>query len=194
MSQRGALQAVWAWLRMVLWAGLGLQIFFVAQIAVMRYIDPPSTAFERSQIWQILRQQGRLPWRQEWVDAAQISGHLKRAVMASEDSAFLQHNGVWWESIEKAWGRNEKAKATAAKQAEKRAEKPGAKAAAAAPAVKIVGGSTITQQLAKNLMLSGERTLLRKAQEFVLTLALPVVHGATTSFKRLTMVCARSAK
>jgi monofunctional biosynthetic peptidoglycan transglycosylase len=176
MSPRSALQAVLAWLRMVLWAGLGLQIFFIAQIGVMRYIDPPSTAFERSQIWQILRQQGRLPWRQEWVDATQISGHLKRAVMASEDSAFLQHNGVWWESIEKAWGRNEKAKATAAKQvakqAEKRADKPGAKAAAAAPAVKIVGGSTITQQLAKNLMLSGERTLLRKGQEFVLTLAL----------------------
>jgi monofunctional biosynthetic peptidoglycan transglycosylase len=184
MSPRSALQAVWTWLRMVLWAGLGLQIFFMAQIGVMRYVDPPSTAFERSQIWQILHQQGHLPWRQEWVDAAQISGHLKRAAMASEDSAFLQHNGVWWESIEKAWGRNEKAKATAAKQAtqqaskqaEKRAAnsgaKPGAKAAAAAPAVKIVGGSTITQQLAKNLLLSGERTLLRKAQEFVLTLAL----------------------
>lgn len=180
MSKSSALHAVWAWLRMVLWAGLSLQLFFVAQIGLMRYIDPPSTAFERSQIWQILRQQGQLPWRQEWADTREISGNLKRAVMASEDSAFLQHNGVWWESIEKAWGRNEKAKATAAKQAtqqatkqaEKRADKPGGKAAAAAPAVKIVGGSTITQQLAKNWLLSGERTLLRKAQEFVLTLAL----------------------
>jgi monofunctional biosynthetic peptidoglycan transglycosylase len=164
------MKAVLAWLRMVLWAGLSLQFFFVAQIALMRVIDPPSTAFERSQIWQILRQQGRLPWRQEWVGAAQISGHLKRAVMASEDSAFLQHNGVWWESIEKAWGRNEKAKA----QAAQRAEKQGAKASAStfAPVAKIVGGSTITQQLAKNWMLSGERTLLRKGQEFVLTLAL----------------------
>jgi monofunctional biosynthetic peptidoglycan transglycosylase len=179
MSKSRILQAVWAWLRMVLWAGLGLQIFFVAQIGVMRYLDPPSSAFERSQMWQILRQQGRLPWRQEWADTAHISANLKRAVMASEDSAFLQHNGVWWESIEKAWGRNEKAKATAAKlaaqqatkQAEKRAANPGTKAAAA-PAAKIVGGSTITQQLAKNLLLSGERTLLRKGQEFVLTLAL----------------------
>jgi len=105
----------------------------------MRFIDPPSTAFERSQIWQIVRQQGRLPWRQEWADAAQISGHLKRAVMASEDSAFLQHNGVWWESIEKAWGRNEKAKAKAAQLAEKRGDKSNGKAAAVAPAAKIVG-------------------------------------------------------
>ena len=174
MNKSSAIKAVLTWLRMVLWAGLGLQIFFVAQIAVMRFVDPPSTAFERSQIWQILRQHGQLPWRQDWVDAKQISGNLKRAVMASEDSAFLQHNGVWWESIEKAWGRNEKAKAKAAQQAEKRAEKQGAKAAASgtAPVAKIVGGSTITQQLAKNWLLSGERTLLRKGQEFVLTLAL----------------------
>ena len=178
MSRSSIVKAVLAWLRMVLWAGLGLQIFFVAQIGLMRFIDPPSTAFERSQIWQILRQQGQLPWRQDWVGAGQISGNLKRAVMASEDSAFLQHNGVWWESIEKAWGRNEKAKAKAAQQAAqqtgKRAEKQGSKASASgsAPAAKIVGGSTITQQLAKNLMLSGERTLLRKGQEFVLTLAL----------------------
>ena len=160
------MKAVLSWLRMVLWAGLGLQLFFITQIGLMRFIDPPSTAFERSQIWQIVRAQGQLPWRQAWADAAQISGHLKRAVMASEDSAFLQHNGVWWDSIEKAWGRNEKAKA----KATQRAEKQGAKAAA--PVAKIVGGSTITQQLAKNLLLSGERTLLRKGQEFVLTLAL----------------------
>ncbi len=175
MSRSSIVKAVLAWLRMVLWAGLGLQLFLVLQIGAMRFIDPPSTAFERSQIWQIVRQQGRLPWRQEWADAAQISGHLKRAVMASEDSAFLQHNGVWWESIEKAWGRNEKAKAKAAQLAEKRGDKSNGKAGAVAPAAKIVGGSTITQQLAKNLMLSGERTLVRKGQEFVLTLALEVL-------------------
>jgi monofunctional biosynthetic peptidoglycan transglycosylase len=172
MKMSSAMKAGWAWLRMVLWLGLGLQCVFVTLIGLMQFMDPPSTAFERSQIWQILRRDGHLPWRQDWVDASQISGHLKRAVMASEDSAFLQHNGVWWESIEKAWGRNEKAKAKAAQQAAKRADKTGGQAGASAPVAKIVGGSTITQQLAKNLMLSGERTLLRKGQEFVLTLAL----------------------
>ena len=169
MSPSSTLKAVLSWLRMVLWVALGLQLFFVAQIGWMRFIDPPSTAFERSQIWQIVRAQGRLPWRQEWADASQISAQLKRAVMASEDSAFVQHNGVWWESIEKAWGRNEKAKAKAAQQAHKRVD-PQGHPTAVTP--KIVGGSTITQQLAKNLMLSGERTLVRKGQEFVLTLAL----------------------
>jgi monofunctional biosynthetic peptidoglycan transglycosylase len=65
---------------------------------------------------------------------------------------------VDWNAIEKAWERNAKAEAQTAK--------------AQARAPKIRGGSTITQQLAKNLLLSGERTLLRKGQEFVLTLAL----------------------
>jgi monofunctional biosynthetic peptidoglycan transglycosylase len=73
---------------------------------------------------------------------------------------------VEWEAIEKAWARNAKAEAQAAQRtAQARPGKP------ARPA-RIVGGSTITQQLAKNLLLSGERTLLRKGQEFVLTLAL----------------------
>jgi monofunctional biosynthetic peptidoglycan transglycosylase len=160
------MKAILCWLKLAIFATLGLQIFFVAHIGLMRFIDPPSTAFERSQIWQILRAQGALAWRQEWVDAGQISVNLKRAVMASEDSAFLQHNGVWWDSIEKAWGRNAKAMAKLAQRTEKSGPQ------AAAPAIKIVGGSTITQQLAKNLLLSGERTLVRKGQEFILTMAL----------------------
>jgi monofunctional biosynthetic peptidoglycan transglycosylase len=160
------MKSIVQWLKLVVLAGFGLQLFFVAQIGLMRWVNPSSTAFERSQIWQIVRHQGRLPWRQEWIDEDRISVNLKRAVMASEDSAFLQHNGIWWESIEKAWGRNAKAKAKAAQRAEKQGPQ------SAAPSAKIVGGSTITQQLAKNLFLSGERTLIRKGQEFVLTLAL----------------------
>ncbi len=160
------MKAVVHWFKLVMIAGLGLQIFFVMHIGLMRFIDPPSTAFERSQIWQIVRTQGALPWRQDWVNAEHISVNLKRAVMASEDSAFLQHNGVWWDSIEKAWGRNAKAKAKIAQRIEKSSPH------AAPPAIKIVGGSTITQQLAKNLLLSGERTMVRKGQEFILTMAL----------------------
>jgi monofunctional biosynthetic peptidoglycan transglycosylase len=100
------------------------------------------------------------------VDAERISVHLKRAVIASEDAAFVSHTGVDWASLEKAWDRNQRAEA----RAEARAQQPTAGGRKVEP--KVVGGSTITQQLAKNLFLSGERTVLRKAQEFAITLML----------------------
>ena len=153
------------WCLLLLMACLGLQLFFALRIASMAFIAPESTAFERSQIWQILSRDGRLPWRQEWQAMGAMSRHLQRAVLASEDSAFPKHHGIWWDSIEKAWDKNSKAKARAEQKAQQRPN------ASPAP-VKIVGGSTITQQLAKNLFLSGERTMLRKAQETLITLTL----------------------
>ena len=151
------------WLALCACAFLALQLFFVLRIAMMAVVDPQSTAFERSEAWRILSDKGSLPWRQQWVPYAQISDHLKRAVIASEDDGYIDHDGVDWDALEKAWQKNTRAE----ELAERRAA-----ANRRAPAPKIVGGSTITQQLAKNLFLSGERTLLRKGQELVLTLAL----------------------
>ena len=146
-----------------------LQIFFIGRIALWALWAPESTSFERSQAWQIAQAKGSLPWRQQWVPYEDISVHLKRAVIASEDDAFADHDGVNWDAIEKAWEKNAKA--------EKRAQAKPTPAASTKPAKppKVVGGSTITQQLAKNLFLSGERTLVRKAQEFVLTVALELL-------------------
>lgn len=154
------LRALWRWLALVLAAVLSLQLYFAGRIALMAWADPQSTSFERSEIWRISQNSGPLRWRQQWVPYAQISDHLKRAVIASEDGDFVNHGGVEWEAIEKAWRKNAKSQAQAQQQA-----KP----------VKLVGGSTITQQLAKNLMLSGERNLVRKGQEFVLVLLLEAV-------------------
>ncbi len=151
---------------LLLAAALALQIFFVGRIALMAVVAPESTSFQRSEAWRIATEKGTLRWRQQWLPYAQISDHLKRAVIASEDDGFTRHDGVDWEAIEKAWQKNSKAEEQAAKRA---AARPSARPA------KIVGGSTITQQLAKNLLLSGERTLLRKGQEFVLTLALELL-------------------
>ena len=151
------------WLALLLLALLALQLFFVLRIAAMAVLDPQSTAFQRSEAWRIQREQDRLQWRQQWVAYGQISDNLKRAVIASEDDGFSNHDGVDWDALEKAWQKNAKAEARTAKNAA---------AAKAGRAPKVVGGSTITQQLAKNLFLSGERTLLRTGQEFVLTLLL----------------------
>jgi monofunctional glycosyltransferase len=145
-------------------AALALQIYFVGRIATMAVLAPESTTFERSEIWRIANDKGALPWRQEWVNYDNISVNLKRAVIASEDDGFSQHDGVDWEAIEKAWAKNAKA--------EQKAEQRASQGKAPAKPPKIVGGSTITQQLAKNLFLSGERTLLRKGQELVLTMLL----------------------
>ena len=155
---------LWRWVWLCALALLALQLYFVGRIAAMAVVAPQSTAFERSEAWRVTTEKGELRWRQEWVDYAQISDHLKRAVIASEDDGFSQHDGVDWEALEKAWVKNAKA--------EQRAEQRATQGKANAKPPKVVGGSTITQQLAKNLFLSGERTLMRKGQEFVLTLLL----------------------
>ncbi len=139
------------WGLLVLCALVALELFFVLRIAAMAALAPESTTFQRSQAW--TRWTGDEPpaWRQQWVPYSRISDHLKRAVIAAEDDGFARHDGVEWEAVEKAWQRN-------------------ARVTARAPRLR--GGSTISQQLAKNLLLSGERTLVRKAQELVLTFAL----------------------
>jgi len=82
----------------------------------------------------------------EWVDSRAISSHLKRALVAGEDAKFMQHNGFDWDGIRAAREKNAKRGTV------------------------VAGGSTISQQLSKNLFLWNERSYVRKAQEAVITL------------------------
>ena len=150
--------------------GLSLQLYFAARIALMNVIDPQSTTFQRSEIIRLMSNEEAFDWEQSWVSYENISVKLKRAVIASEDATFSEHDGVDWDAIEKAWARNQLAQARVEKineklqkKAEKHPEKP-----VVLKQAKIVGGSTITQQLAKNLFMSPERSLVRKGQEIVL--------------------------
>ena len=162
------MKAAFRLILLMLLTGLSLQLYFVGRIALMAVVDPESTAFERSAVYSVATTTGSLKWRQQWVAYGDISDNLKRAVIASEDASFTEHEGVDIEALEKAWDKNAKA--------EQRVQQSSAKNLNAKSPVKpikppkIVGGSTITQQLAKNLFLSGERTLLRKGQELVLSL------------------------
>ena len=152
------------WLVLVVVAGVALQLFFLLRIATSATVAPQSTTFQRSEAWRLLKERGQVHWMQGWVPYEQISENLKRAVIASEDDDFVNHDGVEWEAIEKAWEKNARAQEMAQKRSPQRAS-------AVRPPT-IVGGSTITQQLAKNLLLSGERTMVRKGQEFVLAFLL----------------------
>lgn len=160
-----AWKALTRWLALLVLAFASLQLFFVLRIALMAHVDPQSTTFQRSQIWRQLASDGSFSWKQQWVPYDQIAPALKRAVIASEDDGFVNHDGVDWAAIEKNWERNNRL-------AEQAAQRQEANPAQQVKPVKIRGGSTITQQLAKNLLLSGERSLLRKGQELMLTMVL----------------------
>ena len=162
-------------LALLLLCTLALQLYFVARVLLMVVVDPQSTTFQRSEAWRLATEKHDLRWSQQWVPYNRISDSLKRAVIASEDAGFAEHSGVEWDAIEKAWERNQSAEARAEKANERANEqRRPAKAATAKPLAtpKLVGGSTITQQLAKNLFLGSERSLARKGQEFVITLML----------------------
>lgn len=166
------MKALLRWLALVALAFVGLQLFFVGRIALMLYIDPQSSSFERSEVWALAQAERPLRWHQHWRPYGEISDHLKRAVIASEDDGFTQHQGVEWSAIERAWQRNRRAQ-TSAPAPEGPSQSRSSSQTSRAALVR--GGSTITQQLAKNLWLSGERTLARKGQELVLTYALEAV-------------------
>ncbi len=152
------LKSAWRLFALLALCGLALQLVFIGRIALMAVVDPQSTSFQRSEAWRLAVEKHQIAWSQQWVGRERIGNALPRAVIASEDTNFSEHFGFEWESIEKAWNKNQKAEQRAAGNPKR--------------PPKVVGGSTITQQLAKNLFLSGERTVVRKAQEFVLTLAL----------------------
>ncbi|MES2499989.1 MAG: monofunctional biosynthetic peptidoglycan transglycosylase [Pseudomonadota bacterium] len=124
------------------------QLWIFLHICWWIKFNPSSTAFMQDRLAIIQQTKPDAELKYKWVDYEKISTHLKRAVIASEDAKFKHHEGFDWEGIEKAYEKNLKKG-------------------------KIVGGgSTISQQLAKNLFLSSGRTPWRKAEEAVITLML----------------------
>ena len=170
---RSPMRAVWRIFALVVLAGLSLQLYFLGRVALMAVLNPESTTFQRSEMRRIVADTGTLLWSQSWRDADKISDHLKRAVIASEDANFVDHAGIEFEALQNAWKKNNRAeeRAERARQAAlarheravqralKRGRTPPPPPAAAQAVPKVIGGSTITQQLAKNLLLSKERIL-----------------------------------
>ena len=133
-----------------------MQIFFALQIALWIGFDPSSTAFQRAERWRLCSWHWSCSVQSRWVPYDKISNNLKRAVLVSEDDIFFQHSGVRVEDMQKAWQKNQ--------QQNQQKTQAGNKSKIA-----LRGGSTITQQLAKNLFLSSEQNYLRKGQELIIT-------------------------
>jgi monofunctional glycosyltransferase len=128
-----------------------IQCYFFTQICWWIKFNPSSTSFMRQQLEILQEKNPKAQLQQKWVSYERISNQLKRAIIASEDANFSDHDGIDWNALEKAYQKNSKKGRI------------------------VSGGSTITQQLAKNLFLSGQRSYIRKAEEFIITLMLEAV-------------------
>ncbi|MEN9879492.1 MAG: monofunctional biosynthetic peptidoglycan transglycosylase [Pseudomonadota bacterium] len=148
------------WIRialMLIGVFLGIQLWFFGWVLIWRVTEPGLTQFMRIRLEELQRKNPAARLQHQWVPYGQISVHLKRALIAAEDSKFMQHQGFDIDGIQKAIEKNEKRGHIAA------------------------GGSTITQQLAKNLFLWPEKSFVRKGEEALITLMIE----ATWSKRRI---------
>jgi len=161
---------MWRVIRYVIYASLGIllggllfEVVMLPRTSELRDQNPATTSLIETRTREA-RRKGVEPKRvQIWVPLDKISTNLQRAVLAGEDSNFATHNGFDYQAIQRAWEQ-------AQKDAEKEAKQTGEDDSwlPHMPDFKR-GGSTISQQLAKNLYLSSERTIMRKGQETIIT-------------------------
>ena len=124
---------------------LAWHLWLLGWVLWWKWVDPGETSFMDIRLAELQQKDSRARLRHQWVPYARISVHLKRAVVAAEDDTFVDHDGFDWDGIQRAIEKNQK-KGRA-----------------------VAGGSTISQQLAKNLFLSPSRSYVRKAEEAVIT-------------------------
>lgn len=122
------------------------QFWLLGWVLYWKWFNPDTTSFMSIRLAELRIKQPQAQLKKQWVPYARISVHLKRALIASEDAKFVDHDGFDWEGIQHAIKRNEKKGRF------------------------VAGGSTISQQLAKNLFLSPTRSIWRKAEEAVITI------------------------
>jgi len=126
-------------------------LWIFGHIVYWRYYNPSASSFMTERLTVLKADDPEAELRQQWVPYERISANLKRAIVAAEDAKFVDHEGFDWDGIEAAFQKNLKQGRI------------------------VAGGSTISQQLAKNLFLSSKKTPWRKAEEAVITVMLETV-------------------
>ena len=151
------------WLKRLVLGLLGLvllyQLWLLGWVLVWSWVNPDTTRFMEIRLAELQAKDPGARLKKTWVDYGKISTHLKRALIVSEDDLFVHHEGFDWEGIQKAMEKNQRRGKI------------------------VAGGSTISQQLAKNLFLSPAKTPWRKAQEAVVTLMIETVWSKRRIFE-----------
>jgi monofunctional glycosyltransferase len=154
---------LWRWLGRVLVLGIGLllvyELWIFGHVLWWNWFNPSTSAFMEQRLEQLQEKGHEARLHHQWIAYDKISLNLKRALIAAEDANFMEHEGFDWDAIQKAYEKNlKKGKIVA-------------------------GGSTISQQLAKNLFLSGRRSPLRKVQEAIITVMIETVMSKQRIFE-----------
>lgn len=130
----------WLVILVLLWQG-----WYLGWVVWWKYVNPSTTSFMSLQLDRLQEKNPDAKLKHVWIPYERISLRLKQAVVAAEDDKFIEHDGFDWEGMQKALEKNRRRGKV------------------------VAGGSTISQQLAKNLFLSASKTPWRKAQEAVIT-------------------------
>ena len=140
------------WVKWILLGLIGLflawQLWLLGWVLLWGWVNPDTTRFMEIRLGELREKKPEAQLKKEWVPYERISIHLKRAIIASEDANFVDHEGFDWDGIQKAMVKNQKKGRF------------------------VAGGSTITQQLAKNLFLTPTKSYFRKVEEAIITLML----------------------
>jgi len=151
------------WLKWGLLALIGLflawQLWLLGWVLLWKWVDPGTTRFMEIRLAELQVKNPEAQLKKQWVPYERISPHLKRAIIASEDAKFVDHEGFDWDGIQKAMEKNQKRGRT------------------------VAGGSTISQQLAKNLFLTPTKSYFRKAEEAIITLMLEALWSKRRIFE-----------
>ena len=151
------------WLKRALLLVLGLfllwQLWLLGWVLFWGWVNPGTTRFMEIRLTELRQKVPNAQLQQQWVPYERISPHLKRAIIAAEDAKFVDHEGFDWEGIQKAIEKNQKKGRF------------------------VAGGSTISQQLAKNLFLTPNKSYFRKAEEAIITLMLETLWSKRRIFE-----------
>ncbi len=131
---------------LLLWQG-----WYLGWVVWWKWANPGTTSFQSQRLEQLREKNPKFELKRQWMPYEKVSVNLKRAVIAAEDDKFVDHEGFDWEGIQKAIEKNQKKGKV------------------------VAGGSTISQQLAKNLLLSPSKSFLRKGEEAIITMWLELL-------------------